>query len=430
LTGAAEFETVGPTERNENNMALQDLTPQLRTRLNRMERAVGWFVLVALVMMIVGFVYFLHNTAKRRGWFLQKITYQTCVSSGAGLKVGDPVKLMGFDVGELTAIIPNAPSEYYNITILFRVKLDEYNYPGYIWSDSKVRVNAGDLLGGRFLEITKGTDGLPTILQPTNNTTTGVLLRKVMEELPRQRLKELKLRDAAEAQQAGTPPSPDDQLLARILGEMNTDARAHPATYYTNDFRNNIYWLEPLESPAVTERLDQLVTQVEKALPNILSLTNKIGSVLDNSANLASNLNVVALDAQPASSDLAQLAAQLRRPGALGEWALGTNGQRNLDSALANANTTIANTDTNLTLLVENLARSLDNLADITSNLNAQVQANTNMLGSISKAVVDADDLVQGLKRHWLLRSAFREKPSQSTNAPTPLHSPRGREQW
>ena len=65
--------------------------------------------------------------------------------------------------------------------------------------------------------------------------------------------------------------------------------------------------------------------------------------------------------------------------------------------------------------LVENLARSLDNLADITSNLNAQVQANTNMLGSISSAVVNADDLVQGLKRHWLLRSAFRSK---MTNAP------------
>lgn len=411
-------------------MALQDLTPQLRTRLNRMERAVGWFVLVALVLMIVGFVYYLHNTARRRGWFLQKITYQTCVSSGAGLKIGDPVKLMGFDVGEITAIIPNEPDSYYNITIQFRVKLDDYNYPGYIWSDSKVRVNAGDLLGGRFLEITKGTDGLPTILQPTNNTTTGVLLRKVMEELPRQRLKELKLQDAADAQQAGRPPSPDDQLLARILAEMNTDARRHPAAYYTNDFRVNIYFLDPVESPAVTERLDQLVTQVEKALPNILSLTNKIGSVLDNSANLASNLNVVALNAQPASSNLAQLAAQLRGPGALGEWALGTNGQRNLDAVLGNANTMVANTDTNLALLVEKLALSLDNLAGITSNLNAQVQANTNMLGSISKAVVDADDLVQGLKRHWLLRSAFRDQAG-ATNKPAnpPAMSPKARGQ-
>jgi hypothetical protein len=48
--------------------------------------------------------------------------------------------------------------------------------------------------------------------------------------------------------------------------------------------------------------------------------------------------------------------------------------------------------------------------------LNAQVQANSNILGSISKIVVDTDDFVQGLKRHWLLRSAFKTK---ATNVPT-----------
>ena len=58
--------------------------------------------------------------------------------------------------------------------------------------------------------------------------------------------------------------------------------------------------------------------------------------------------------------------------------------------------------------------RAAHQLADITSNLNAQVQANTNMLSSISKIVVDTDDFVQGLKRHWLLRSAFKK----ATNAP------------
>ena len=32
------------------------------------------------------------------------------------------------------------------------------------------------------------------------------------------------------------------------------------------------------------------------------------------------------------------------------------------------------------------------------------------MLGGISKTVMDADDFVQGLKRHWLLRSAFKKE--------------------
>jgi hypothetical protein len=37
-------------------------------------------------------------------------------------------------------------------------------------------------------------------------------------------------------------------------------------------------------------------------------------------------------------------------------------------------------------------------------------------LGSLSKIVTDTDDFVQGLKRHWFLRSAFTVK---ATNAPS-----------
>lgn len=383
-----------------------------------MERAVGWFVLLAAVLLIAGFAYYIRNTAQRKGWFLQKIAYQTCVSSGAGLKIGDPVKLMGFDVGEITAIVPNDPYSYYNITIYFHVKLDKYNYPGYIWSDSKVKVNSGDLLGGRFLEITKGAAGVPTILQPTNNQTSGTLLR-FMEGESEKRIAAARIADAEEALRLNQSPTPDDKLVAEVLGELNADAKARPEAYYTNDFRNHIYFLEPLESLAVTERLERLVSQVEAALPNILGLTNKIAAVLGNTANLTSNLNVVAENVQPAVANFSALAAQLRGPGALGEWALGTNGQQNLDATLANANQTIANTDTNLNLLFESLGESLENLAGITSNLNAQVQANTNMLSSISQAVVDADDLVQGLKRHWLLRSAFKKKPDAKPVKPT-----------
>ena len=49
-------------------MALQDLTPQLRTRLSRVERAVGWFVFLATLLLLFGFGYYLKHTAERRGW--------------------------------------------------------------------------------------------------------------------------------------------------------------------------------------------------------------------------------------------------------------------------------------------------------------------------------------------------------------------------
>jgi hypothetical protein len=68
-----------------------------------------------------------------------------------------------------------------------------------------------------------------------------------------------------------------------------------------------------------------------------------------------------------------------------------------------------------LNALTTGIGVTLENVAGITSNLNAQVRANSNLLGGISKAVTDSDDFVQGLKHHWLLRSAFKSK---ATNQP------------
>jgi len=181
----------------------------------------------------------------------------------------------------------------------------------------------------------------------------------------------------------------------------------------------------------VTERLEKLVGDVEKALPNILGLTNQLTMVLSNTVHLTSNLDFVAVSIRPAVSNLGAATAHLDHPGALGEWLLPTNVNRQLETTLVNANSTITNVNTNLAALVENVGRSLDNLAGITSNLNQQVQANTNLLGGLSQTVIHYDEFVQGLKHHWLLRSAFKKK---NTNAPPaaaaePLRSPKEQSQ-
>ena len=49
-------------------MPVQDLTPQLRTRLSQVERAVGWFVLVATLLLLAGFAYYVYHTAERKGF--------------------------------------------------------------------------------------------------------------------------------------------------------------------------------------------------------------------------------------------------------------------------------------------------------------------------------------------------------------------------
>ncbi len=374
--------------------------------------------MVATILLLCGFGYYLYKTAESKGWFTPKFEYETSLNDASGLKEKDPVKLMGFTAGEITKIIPNKPDDYYGVTIRFTILKHHY---GYIWDDSKVAISS-DLLGNRTLQITKGVSGIPTIDEDTNWTPHAMLRSKVVREARETVLK--KVRDANSGLE-GTNISKFNWLVKDELTRM---AQADSNTFYTN--LNEVYWLAPDESPSLSDRLQKVVDQVETALPNILNLTNQLAGTLSNASTLAANLNTVAVNAQPAVSNLTALTAQLQQPGSLGNLLLSTNGSEKLDAILGHADTAVGNVNTNL----ENLNLSLIHLADLTSNLNAQVQGNSNILGSISKAVVDADDLVQGLKRHWLLRSAFKKEqtnaPAASMKRSTPALSPKQQNQY
>jgi ABC-type transporter Mla subunit MlaD len=423
-------------------MALQDLTPQLRTRLSRMERAVGWFVFLATALLLFGFGYYIYHTAERKGWFKIKAPFHVFVQSSAGLNVGDSVYMMGFPVGQITGIQAMPPGDKRNVRVDFEIRADNNaDYFRYIWRDgSYVKVNAADFLGKRLLEITRGTNGPAIVVtQPGVWKTIPELEQLVAVQTNRWQLYQDVL-DANSNIVLGAYTMLDAANLSVLAGmnlETNSvfvydntvnknrivaswDNRVRRYVNFTPD--RDSAWLRAVETPPISDQLQAMVLQVQQAVPNILALTNKIAAVLDNAANATSNLNASIIAVQPMLTNFAVISGQLREPGGLGVWALGTNGQEQLEGALTNVNSLLANTDTNLTAI-------LIQLADITSNLNAQVQANTNMLGGISKTVMDADDLVQGLKRHWLLRSAFKnENAAAKTNTPPPdLRSPRMR---
>ncbi len=399
-------------------MPLQDLTPQLRTRLSRVEHAVGLFVIIATVLLLSGFSYYFYFQAKAKGWFDLKAPFYTYIDSAAGIKEGDKVRMMGRAAGEITAIRPMPPdsAEYFErrfIYVEFSVRSHDI---GYIWNDSRVRVNAGDLLGGRYLEIMPGGWNGYTNLDGSKK----------------------QLRAAYEVK---------GKLITAIWDDKS-------GTYSNWNAAATPYHIIADESAALTQRAEKLLSQAEAALPNILSLTNQVAALLATTAQTLTNLDARIAELKPAvsnanqlvasfhpvSSNVHRITANLTNPaGSLGTWLLPTNLSVSADQTLAsvratlaearatftNANATLAETrrllttadgavahaDTNLTTLALNLDRSLSNLANLTSNLNAQVAGNTNLLTEISSAIVHTDTLVQGLKRHWLLRSAFKEKP-------------------
>ena len=376
-------------------MALQDLTPQLRTRMSRVERAVGFFVMFATILLLTGFFYYVYHVAQRKGWFLTKVYYQTSLNNAAGLKVGDPVKLMGFTVGEITKVEANKPEDWYNVTVDFRIKSPYY---GYLWTDSKVRVAAADFLGNRYLEVLKGKEGVPTVFH-NDDIKEAVLNRDQIEAALKKQL-------ASNA---------DTNVAVREVRKLALD---RPAEFYVALEKAKPYWIQPVESPAVTERLEQVVDLVQGALPGILNLTNALSAVLTNASQATEGLNILLTQARPIVTNLTTITDNIRNPhGSLGEWILPTNLNLRVEQTLDAASSTLTSADTNLTRLVAGLDATLINVANITSNLNAQVQANSNILANVSSAVVRSDELMQGLKRHWLLRSAFKTNKADKVSS-------------
>jgi hypothetical protein len=433
-------------------MALQDLTPQLRTRLSRMERAVGWFVFLATALLLFGFGYYIYHTAERKGWFRIKAPFHVFVQSSAGLNVGDPVYMMGFAVGTITGVVPQQPYDPHNVQVKFEILEPYFRY---IWlGGSYVKVNAADFLGKRQLEITRGTNGPAIVVTQPGGWKTIPELEQILAVASETNHWQF-YQDVFDANSNIVFPAYAmlDQSNLQVLAGMNLktnsvfvydnrvvykrivaswDNRVHRYVNFTPD--RDTAWLRAVEAPPISDQLQAMVLQVQTAVPNILALTNKIATVLDNAAIATSNLNVTLVETRPMITNFAVISGQLREPGGPLVWALGANGSEQLQGSLTNVNALLGHTDTNLAALLghtdTNLTALLINLSDITSNLNAQVEANSNILSSVSKIVVDTDNFVQGLKRHWLLRSAFKSENegAEKTNAPLPdLRPPRQR---
>jgi ABC-type transporter Mla subunit MlaD len=152
-----------------------------------------------------------------------------------------------------------------------------------------------------------------------------------------------------------------------------------------------------LEAPALAARLEKVAETVETALPGILALTNRLNRVLDQANATASQADDVLKDLRPLVANFTRVSANLTNAqGSLGDWLLGPDMRRQLSETVSSANALLTNSDSQVEIVSSNLTTVLINLASVTSNLNSQVVANTNILSEISSAVRNADDLMQG----------------------------------
>lgn len=389
-------------------MGLQDLTPQLRTRLSRVEWYVGLFLGVTGLLMLIGFASFLRRTAEARGWFVVEVPYFTYLPDASGLKPGSPVNLMGFNVGAVTEVTAIDLSErlawdhhvtnQFNVFVRFVIRADgKSQFPGYVNSDARVRLSGlpVDLLGGSFLEVTQGTTNGVVTFSPAPNGQPGVLMSKfaILSPGSDRTNKFLKYEPVKTSGGYYLRLDSGETLMAqaqRVMSRLD-----HMASTVDNRL------------PAMLEELKGTLETVNKALPGI---TNQVGQVLETARQtlpgLTNNLDAVLLNTR-------ELTAQLRDA-----WPMLTN---TLDLTLNTTRELASNINFVLPTLSSNLNLTL-------TNVNVLLVRDTNVTANASMLVSNVNQVIT---RHWLFRSAFESKkevpPAGSrTNRSKFVRPPRG----
>src|SRR4051812_3503503 len=283
-------------------MPVQDLTPQLRTRLSKVERAVGVFVIIATLLLLAGLAFYIYSTAQRKGWLKTKFPYHIYLKSGEGIREQDDVMMLGFRVGRVTKVEAMEPF-YWEGNVYVQFEIME-PYEGYIWNNSVVKIVPKGFLGQRGLQVEQGPIGA-TKPQPTYD----VVQNK-------------------------------SGKIEKVNGVWDDQAGG----YLPLSKKPKGYGLNVDEGASVTERAEKLVAQVEAALPNILNMTNQLGQVLSNAASITARADILLADARPIVTNAAAITANLKDPnGSLGKWILSPELNGQLTQTITNLNVTLTN---------------------------------------------------------------------------------------
>ncbi|HTH47764.1 MAG TPA: MlaD family protein [Candidatus Limnocylindria bacterium] len=398
-------------------MALQDLTPQLRTRLRKVEWFVVLFLGGTLVLMIASLAWFIKKTGDARGWWVTEVPYYTYLPNASGIKIGSPVQMIGFKVGQVTKVeavgLEDLRSwKYYGdhpVFVGFNVREP---YPGYITSDSQLKL-AGlpiEIAGGVTLEVTVGSAaGLLTTTNGGGHL--SVLSDKIVY----------------------------DKLAEKPITNLQHYARYTPLAETKKGFFLKLDESDTMMAQVtrILAKLDGISGTVNDAMPG---LTNELQKTLGNVRELTESLKPALANPGGIGALLlpTNLVARLDRPGGVGELLVPTNLNEELVGTLAAVRTNLPVTLTNLNQRMADLGPLLTNLTTGTARLGPLMTNVDDALGNVKSNTVPRvnslletlDSFVEGMKRHWLFRGAFKTVPTNAppaavdTNAPVRIPPP------
>ena len=124
-----------------------------RTQVQWIQLRVGMMVVTSLVVFAIA-IFFISGQV---GLFSKKYRLKSYFPDVQGLKVGTPVRLVGFAVGNVDAIsIPPYTEPGRAVEVTLRIATE---YQSEIRADSEARLESEGVLGDRFVNVSRGSPG-------------------------------------------------------------------------------------------------------------------------------------------------------------------------------------------------------------------------------------------------------------------------------
>jgi phospholipid/cholesterol/gamma-HCH transport system substrate-binding protein len=346
---------------------------QMYFRIRHVDRYVGILVVLAVVLVVVALVFL----ARGQQWFAKRSMYRVTFSRVQGLKPGTSVTISGMEVGQVKSLHLTPQSKVELILDVLQ------KYGENIRQDSRATV-AMALLGGKSVEITVGSPGQPSlpegsIIPSEEPKEITDLLKEIDFKTP---LK--KLDDALENLKSIT------QKLNDPRGELFTLLKS--VEFVTAQLKNgqgNVGAI--LQDPkmhreimASLESIRRSLSRVEEATQNASDFSRILPGAGEEVARAAKEVPEVLQDVKKAVSDLPPIMENVRK--AASHAAMIAEDLRDI----ARDGKVIAR-----------------DVKEITGSVQKGPPRIPDLMASTQETVEDADQLIQGLKNHWLLRGSM-----------------------
>jgi len=328
-------------------------------RIKRLDRYVGIFVILAVIMVIVTLVLL----GRGQKWFEKRYSYTVVFNKVHGLKPGTGVTISGMEVGNVKSLRLTPESK---VALTLEVL---QTYRDYIRKDSQATIVSG-LLGGKTLEISMGSPEQPPL--PEKGVIPSTEPREITDIL-----KEIDVK---------TPLKKLDDALENLKS----------ITAKLNDPRGELFTLLR-NVEVITQQLKTGQGNVGAILQD-KKMHGEITAAIESARRSMGNVEEVTQNAKKFSQDLSKILIEVDR--ALKGIPVILEDVKKATSELPRAMEDIRKAAGDASQITQDVKA-------ITGSVKKAAPEIPELLNTAQETVEETEKLIQGLQNHWLLRGSM-----------------------